>query len=154
MRAAAICGVAFAMAFTLDLVTKLWAVTWLAGPWEIIFNNRPHDLAMRVDVVFVTVGVVYLLDRVSARRGMGQLYAAWFCVGVLVAGTLANGVSSYLWSAGVPDFIHVGDGWLWNVADFEIVFGLLGTALSIVATAVFAYVRGLLLRRSVLNAVE
>jgi hypothetical protein len=63
------------------------------------------------------------------RRGVGRLYAAWLCVGVLVGGTLGNGVSTYIWSAGVPDFISMSDGWMWNV---EIVFGLLGTAVSIV----------------------
>ena len=154
MRVVSICGGAFTVAFALDLFTKLWAVTWLAGPDEIIFNDRPHDLAMRLDVCVVTVGVVYLLGRFAHRRGIGPLYAAWLCVGVLLAGTLGNGVSTYLWDPGVPDFIHTGGGWLWNVADFEIAFGLLGTALSMVATAVVAYVRGLLLRRSVLNAVE
>jgi lipoprotein signal peptidase len=154
VRAVFVCSGAFAVAFTLDLVTKLCAVAWLSGPAEIIYNDRPHDLAMRLDVVFVTVGVVYLLERFGMRRGIGRLDAAWLCVGVLVAGTLGNGVSTYLWSAGVPDFIHVGGGWLWNVADFEIVFGLLGTALSVVGSAVVAYVRGFLLRRSVLNVIE
>ena len=154
MRGASICSGAFAVAFTLDLLTKLFAVAWLAGPSEIIYNDRPHDMAMRLDVCVVTVGVVYLLERVAVRRGIGRLWAAWVCVGVLVAGTLGNGVSSYLWAAGVPDFIHVGGGWLWNVADFEIVFGLLGTAASIVGSAVVAYVRAALLRRSVLNVIE
>jgi hypothetical protein len=154
VRTGVICGGAFAVAFTLDLVTKLCAVAWLNGPSEIIFNDRPHDLAMRLDVCVVTLGVVYLLERFGMRRGIGRLYAAWLCVGVLVAGTLGNGVSTYLWAQGVPDFIHVGGGWLWNVADFEIVFGLLGTALAVVGSAVVAYVRGVLLRRSVLNVIE
>jgi lipoprotein signal peptidase len=61
---------------------------------------------------------------------------------VLTGGTLSNGVSSFLWTNGVPDFIHVSGGWVWNVADFEIVFGLLGTAAAIVLTAVLAYLRG------------
>ena len=148
MRAALIFSGAFLVAFGLDLATKLGAVALLAGPDEIIFNNRPHDLAMRLDVCIVTIGIVYLLERAGLRRGVGRLYPAWFCVGVLVGGTLGNGVSTYLWSSGVPDFVHVGGGWLWNLADFEIVFGLLGTALSIVATASVAYVRGVLMRPS------
>jgi hypothetical protein len=60
---------------------------------------------------------------------------------LLVAGVLANGVSSLLWARGVPDFIDVGDGWVWNVADFEIAIGLTGGLLSIGLSAIVVYAR-------------
>jgi hypothetical protein len=145
-RSAAISGSAFAASFAVDLVTKIFAVASLARPSEIIFNDRPPDLLMRVDVCLVTIGVVYLLERAVLRRGVGRLSAAWLCVGVLVGGTLANGVSTYLWAAGVPDFISLSDGWKWNVADFEIVFGLLGTAAAIVTSVAVAFVRAAFFR--------
>jgi lipoprotein signal peptidase len=145
-RSAAISGSAFVAAIAVDLVTKICAVAWLEGPSEILFNNRPHDLVMRLDVCLITIGVVYLLERAALRRGVGRLYATWLCIGVLVGGTLGNGVSTYLWSAGVPDFIRLSDGWMWNVADFEIVFGLLGAAASIVGSAAVAFVRSVLMR--------
>jgi hypothetical protein len=145
-RCAAISGSAFVAALTLDLVTKICAVVSLEGPGEILFNDRPHDLVMRLDVCLITIGVVYLLERAALRRSVGRLYAAWVCLGVLVGGTLGNGVSTYIWSAGVPDFISMSDGWMWNVADFEIVLGLLGTALSILGSAVVAFVRTVFMR--------
>ena len=45
------------------------------------------------------------------------------------------------------DFIYVSGGWVWNVADFEIVFGLLGTAAAVVVAATLAYVRGRVVSR-------
>ena len=141
MRSAAICSGAFACALALDLLTKVYAVERLHGPHGLVFNDRPHDLAMRFDVSLLTIAAVFLLERAARRRGFGRLLVAWIGVGILTGGTLGNGVSTYLWSAGVPDFISVGGGWMWNVADFEIVFGLLGTALSLVGSALFAYAR-------------
>jgi lipoprotein signal peptidase len=141
VRSAAACGAAFATALALDLLTKMYAVAYLRGPHGIVFNDRPHDLAIRIDVSAVTIAAVFLLEHFGRRRGLGRLWGAWIFVGVLVAGTLGNGVSSYLWAAGVPDFIRLSDGWMWNVADFEIVVGLLGTAASVVASAIIAYAR-------------
>ncbi|MDX6510515.1 MAG: hypothetical protein QOE36_19 [Gaiellaceae bacterium] len=141
MRSAAVCVVAFACALTVDLLTKVYAVERLHGPHGIVFNDRPHDLAMRIDVSLLTIAAVFLLERAARRRGLGRLLLPWIGVGVLTGGTLGNGVSTYLWSAGVPDFIPVDGGWMWNVADFEIVCGLLGTALSLVGSAVYAYAR-------------
>jgi hypothetical protein len=141
VKSAAVCVSAFACALTLDLLTKVYAVERLHGPHGIVFNDRPHDLAMRIDVSLLTIAAVFLLERAARRRGFGRLLLAWIGVGVLTGGTLGNGVSTYLWSSGVPDFIRVDGGWMWNVADFEIVFGLLGTALSLVVSVVYAYAR-------------
>jgi signal peptidase (SPase) II len=134
---------AFACAIAVDVATKAYAVGHAAGPDAILYNHRPGNLFVRLWVSALTVLAVYVLEQLGRRRGLGPLWAAWAAVGVLAGGTLSNGVSSLLWRNGVPDFIHLSGGWVWNVADFEIVFGLLGTAAAIVLTAVLAYVRGL-----------
>ena len=141
MRAAAVGAGAFTAALVLDLLTKTYFVAHAAGPQAVVYNQRPHDLAIRIDVSLLTLAVVYVLTVVARRRGIGRLWGAWIGVGVLLGGTLGNGVSSYLWARGVPDFIHVSGGWVWNVADFEIVVGLLGAAVSVVVSAAAAYVR-------------
>jgi hypothetical protein len=41
----------------------------------------------------------------------------------------------------VPDFLHVGDRWVWNFADFAIGLGLTGGIASIVVAAAGVYVR-------------
>ena len=141
MRAAAVGVGAFTAALAIDLLTKTYFVAHAAAPRSVVYNQRPHDLAIRIDVSLLTLAVIYVLTVVARRRGIGRLWGAWIGVGVLLGGTLANGVSSYLWARGVPDFIHVSGGWVWNVADFEIVVGLLGAAASVVVSAVAAYVR-------------
>jgi len=141
VRPAAVAVGAFAVAFALDLLTKTYFVARAVGPHGVVYNQRPHDLAIRIDVSLLTLAVVYVLTVVARRRGLGRLWGAWICVGILLGGTLSNGVSSYLWARGVPDFIHVSGGWVWNVADFEIVVGLLGAAASVVVSAVAAYAR-------------
>lgn len=141
MKTAALCAGAFVLALAVDLLTKVYAVEHLHGPHGILFNDRPHDLAIRLDVSALTVAAVFLIQHFGRSRGLGRLWAAWLFVGVLVGGTIGNGVSSYLWTRGVPDFIRLDGGWMWNVADFEIVLGLLGTAVSVVANAVIAFGR-------------
>jgi lipoprotein signal peptidase len=141
LRLVALCCGAFICALALDLLTKVYAVERFHVYGAVVYNNRPHDLAVRIDVAMVTIVAAYLLERAGRRRGLGRLWGAWICVGILIAGTLGNGVSSYLWVRGVPDFIHLSDGWVWNVADFEIVLGLLGAAVSVVANGVIAYAR-------------
>jgi hypothetical protein len=148
-RLAAVAGGAFACALALDLLTKVYAVERLHVYGAVAYNDRPHDLLVRTDVSLVTIAAVFLLERAGRGRGLGRLWGAWLCVGVLIGGTLGNGVSSYLWVRGVPDFIHLSDGWVWNVADFEIVVGLLGAAVSVVVSGVVAYVRS---RRSARTA--
>jgi lipoprotein signal peptidase len=65
----------------------------------------------------------------------------WVGCGLLAAGILANGISPLLWNQGVPDFIDVRGGWVWNLADFEIAIGLTGGLLSVVLSAVVVYTR-------------
>lgn len=142
MRLAVVAGGAFLLALELDLLTKVVAVQRFHGYHAIVYNDRPHDLAIRIDVSLVTIAAVFLIERAGRSRGLGRLWGAWICIAVLIAGTLGNGVSSYLWARGVPDFIHLSGGWVWNVADFEIVFGLLGAAVSVVVCGVIAYARG------------
>ena len=141
MKSATLCAGAFVIALALDLLTKVYAVAYLRGPHGIVFNDRPHDLAIRIDVSALTIAAVFLIEHFGRRRGLDRLSAAWICVGMLVAGTLGNGVSSYLWEPGVPDFIRLSGGWMWNIADFEIVLGLLGAAASVIASATIAYAR-------------
>jgi Signal peptidase (SPase) II len=149
VRAAAVGLGSFTAAFAVDLLTKSYFVAHKAGPHSVVYNQRPHDLVLRIDVSLLTLAVVYVLAVVARRRGIGRLWGAWIGVGVLLGGTLGNGVSSYVWARGVPDFIHVSGGWVWNVADFEIVVGLLGAAASVVVSAAAAYVRGLRRPRAV-----
>jgi len=137
---ALVAGGAFGAAFALDLLTKLYAVERFHARGAIVYNQRPHDLAVRIDVSVLTIAALFLLERAGRRRGLGRLWGGWICIGILVAGTLANGVSSYLWDSGVPDFIHLSGGWVWNIADFEIVFGLLGAAAAVIVSAMIAFV--------------
>lgn len=43
--------------------------------------------------------------------------------------------------ARVPDFIDMGDGWIWNVADLEIALGLSGGIVSVAVSALGVYAR-------------
>jgi lipoprotein signal peptidase len=74
---------------------------------------------------------------------MGEIWGAWIGCGLLVAGIMGNGLSRVIWSRGVPDFIHAGDRWIWNVADFAIGLGLVGGVVSIAVAGLGAYVREL-----------
>lgn len=147
MRPAALAFVAFAGAVTVDVVSKVVAVQNAVRPLDVVYNASPSNLAVRIWVSVLTVAVVALVERAGRTRGLGRLWGAWIGVGILVGGTLSNGVSTYLWTNGVPDFIHLSGGWVWNVADFEIVVGLLGTALSVVVSALLAVARSNLARR-------
>src|SRR5947209_8968969 len=84
---------AFVGALAVDLITKTYFVAHAVGPHAVVYNQRPHDLAIRIDVSLLTLAVVYVLTVVARRRGMGRLWGAWIGVGVLLGGTLGNGVS-------------------------------------------------------------
>ena len=134
----------FTAAFAADLLTKAWMV---GHADVIIFNRRGSDLPWRVLMSVVAIAVAVALTRLAAWRGLGRTWGVWVGCGLLVAGVLANGVSPLLWSRGVPDFIDVSGGWVWNVADFEIVIGMTGGLLSVVVGACFLYVHKALVRR-------
>ncbi len=134
-----------AAAFTADLLSKTYAVSHVAAS-GIVYNHKPAELPWRVMMSLVAVGVTYVLARLARRRGIGRIWGLWIGVGLLVAGVLANGVSSYLWTGGVPDFLRPAGNEFWNVADFEIAIGLTGGIASTAVGAVFVYARERLAR--------
>jgi lipoprotein signal peptidase len=134
----------FVAAFVADLLTKQWAISYGNG---VLFNDKPSDLPLRVVMSLVAIGVVVALSRISVQYGLGRQWGLWIGLALLVAGTLANGVSAVIWSQGVPDFIDVQGGWVWNVADFEIAVGMTGGILSVAVTAVVVYAREATRRR-------
>lgn len=137
-RLAGVASAAFAAAVSLDLATK--AVVVVLGGVS-IYNRAPSQLAERFGVMAATFVVTALLTRLGEWRGTGRPVGAWVAVGVLAGGTVGNGVSGFLWSRGVPDFVPMGGGWEWNLADFEIVLGLLGTVASFAVTAIAAWLQ-------------
>jgi hypothetical protein len=135
----------FLTACCVDLVTKAWA-TGHAN--VVVYNHTPAELPRRLLMSLVAVGVAIVLAEFAARRGLGRQWGVTVGCATLVAGVLSNGISSLLWSRGVPDFIDVGDGWVWNLADFEIAIGLSGGILSVAVIATGVYTREKLAARS------
>jgi hypothetical protein len=128
----------FVTAFAVDLATKAWAIDHAN---VVVYNPMPGELPRRIVMSIVAIGVAVVLAQVAMRRGLGRQWGVTIGCALLVAGILANGVSSLVWSDGVPDFIDVGDGWVWNLADFEIGVGLTGGILSVAVIAVGVYTR-------------
>ena len=128
----------FVGAVAVDLLSKQWAISHSDG---LIFNGTPSELPLRVLMSLVAIAVGVVLARLAALRGLGRQWGVLVGCTLLVAGILANGVSPLLWSRGVPDFIGVSRGWVWNVADFEIAIGLSGGILSVAVSAVVVYAR-------------
>jgi Signal peptidase (SPase) II len=136
---AALAGVgALLLALGLDLGSKAWAVSNDAVAWN---DSHRGDFWRRVVMCVVAIVVTYLLARGARRLGIGRLWGAWIGAGLLVGGTLGNGLSFFIWSRGVPDFVPTTSPDLWSVADFEIALGLAGGVLSIGVAAVIAYLR-------------
>jgi Signal peptidase (SPase) II len=138
----------FAVAFSADLLAKQLAVSNNAG--TLLYNDTSSQFPLRILFCLVAVAVAVALGRFARSRGLGRQWGLWIGASLLVAGVLANGVSSFLWARGVPDFIDVEGGWVWNLADFEIAIGMTGGILSVGVTAVAAYARGSALRRRTL----
>jgi len=128
----------FSGAFAADLLSKQWAISHSGG---LIFNSGSSDLPLRVLMSLVAIAVGLVLARLAALRGLGRQWGVRIGCALLVAGILANGISPLLWARGVPDFIDVHGGWVWNVADFEIAIGLAGGILSVAFSAVVVYTR-------------
>jgi lipoprotein signal peptidase len=133
---------AFVVAFAADLVTKAYYVAHGADPGIVVVYNNSHagDFSRRLTMSVLALAVTYLFARLALWRAIGRIWGAWICASLLVAGILGNGVSPFIWDRGVPDFISVSD-YVWNLADFEIVAGLLGAPLFVAAAAVLAYAR-------------
>ena len=138
-RPALLGAAAFAVAFAADLVTKAYYVAH--GADLVVYNNsHAGDFSRRLTMSVLALAVTYLLARLALWRAIGRIWGAWICASLLVAGILGNGVSPFIWDRGVPDFITVSD-YVWNLADFEIVAGLLGAPLFVAAAAALAYAR-------------
>src|SRR5579862_1830129 len=129
-----------ATAFSADLLSKTLAVFQLPAG-KVVYDPKPAELQWRGLMCAVALAVTVALAAIARRRGIGRIWGAWVGLGLLVAGVLANGVSSYLWSRGVPDFLDPGGNDFWNLADFEIAIGLTGGIVSIAVTAALAYAR-------------
>jgi lipoprotein signal peptidase len=127
--------VVFLVAVTADLVTKVLAVDWGRTHHGVYFNAHAGDLSRRLVMCAVALGVTYALACLARWRGLGAVWGSWAGAGLLVAGVIGNGVSPFLWSLGVPDFIGMPGGWVWNVADFQITLGLLAVPMSLAAVA-------------------
>jgi hypothetical protein len=132
---------AFLFGLIVDLGTKIVAVGLDRGDGWLLYNAKPSAFAQRVAMSLVAVAATSVLARLARWRGMGEIWGAWIGCGLLVAGITGNGVSRFIWSRGVPDFIHAGDRWVWNVADFAIALGLVGGVASIAVTGLAVYVR-------------
>lgn len=142
LSAPALAGIAFVWALALDLITKAYFVAHARrlGIY-LLYNARDVELVKRLLMCGVAVAAVVVLARLAQWRGLGTLTGAWIGVGVLAGGIVGNGISPALWVYGVPDFISMPGGWVWNVADFEIGLGLVGGLGSIAVRAALAFVR-------------
>ena len=150
-RAAAAGLVAFVLAVAVDLLTKMYAVSH--GGLGLVAYNDTHagDFERRVLMSLAAVAFTFVAAVVARRRGLGRIWGAWIGAGLLVGGVIANGVSQFIWAQGVPDFIHLYSlsPDVWDVADFEIAWGLTGGIASIAVVALIVYARE---RRDLRNA--
>lgn len=142
-RAAAAGLVAFVLAVAVDLLTKTYAVSH--GGLGLVAYNDTHagDFERRVLMSLAAVAFTFVAAVVARRRGLGRIWGAWIGAGLLVGGVIANGVSQFIWAQGVPDFIHLYSlsPDVWDVADFEIAWGLTGGIASIAVVALIVYAR-------------
>jgi len=140
-REAAVGAAALVLAMAVDLVSK--AVAIHQGGYIIYNDIHAGDIERRILMSAAAIAFTCVAAVVARRRGIGRLWGAWIGAGLLVGGVMANGVSQFIWSRGVPDFIHVYSVSpdVWNVADFEIWWGLMGGLASIVVAAVVAFAR-------------
>ena len=132
----------FLVALTADFATKSAAVRW---DEHVVFHHVPPELPRRLAMSALAIAVAAAFTQVAARRGLGRPWGAWIGVPLLVAGILGNAVSSYLWPRGVPDFIPSG-AWVFNVADFEIFFGIVGGIFALIAGFCLTYAREVIAR--------
>lgn len=139
-RPAVTAGLSFVLALGIDLTSKILAIAYDVDGSVVVYNPRPGALVQRVLMTMLAVAVTYLLTRAAQRLAIGRLWGAWVGVGLLAGGVLGNGISSAIWSRGVPDFIHTPTH-VWNLADVEIGLGLTGGIVSVGVAAMAAYVR-------------
>lgn len=140
-RAAVAGVVVFVVAVTVDLGTKVYAVDH-GGLGYVVYNNtHDGDSVRRLVMSLTALAFTVCAAIIARRRGIGRLWGAWIGVGLLVGGVLSNGVSQVIWSRGTPDFIHFYSMSpdVWNIADFEIWWGLTGGLFSILVAALIAF---------------
>jgi len=148
-RAAATGVVVFVVAVAVDLGTKVYAVDH-GGLGYVVYNNiHDGDSVRRLAMSLAALAFTACAAIMARRRGMGRLWGAWIGAGLLVGGVLSNGVSQVIWSRGTPDFIHFYSMSpdVWNIADFEIWWGLTGGIFSIAIAALIAFARERIPRR-------
>lgn len=133
--------VALVSTVAIDLVSKVLAIRdpWLFGP-GIVYNPSTSHLATRIGICLASIAVVALMARLARWRGIGPIPLVWAACGILVGAVIAQGASTVIWEAGVPDFIWLGD-WVWNLADFSIGIGMLSFLAASVGYAVNAFAR-------------
>ena len=140
-RAAAAGAAAFLLALGADFLTKVYAVSQ-GGLGRVVYNDaHAGDFPRRVAMSLLALAVTAVIAGIGRRHGFGRLWGAWVGVGLLVGGVLGNGLSRFIWSRGVPDFIHTASPDIWNLADFEIAIGLTGGIVSMAVTAIIVYAR-------------
>jgi len=133
-------GLTFVLALGADLGSKVLAIAYDVDGKVVVYNDRPGMITLRILMTVVALFVTYLLTRGARRLAIGRLWGAWIGVGLLTGGVIGNGVSSLIWSRGVPDFIHT-PAYVWNLADFEISFGVTGGIVSVGIAALSAFIR-------------
>lgn len=144
--------VAFVFTLGVDLGSKALAVA-ASPPLAVVYDSRHvGDGVSRIVLSLAAVAAVSGGSVVAARRGIGRLWGAWVCVGLLLGGVAGNGVSHLVWSRGTPDFIWLPGRYVWNVADLAIGFGLMGSFVSVAVAAFFAAVRDLRAARGAAGA--
>ena len=153
LRTQALVGlVAFLFTLGVDLGSKAFAVA-ASPPLRVVYDHRHvGDGLSRVLLSLAAVAAVSGGSVVAARRGIGRLWGAWACVGFLLGGIAGNGLSHLVWARGTPDFIWVPGRYVWNLADFAIGLGLMGSFVSVAVAALFAAVRDLRATRGAARA--
>lgn len=123
-----------------DLVTKWWATTWLAG--RTVAASAPISLALTYNgasaggvslgdqtraINFLATGIVMGLIVMLTPTLASLDRRAWKGLAIVAGAALGNLVSLAMGGAGVVDFIaiHHGHGaWVLNVADVALIVGL------------------------------
>jgi len=142
-RAAVTGAVVLVVAVSADLGSKVFAVSH-GGFGTVVYNDtHDGDFVRRVVMSLVALAFTCGAAVVARQRGIGRLWGAWIGAGLLIGGVLSNGLSQFIWARGTPDFIHFYSlsPDVWNIADFEIWWGLTGGLVSIAIAALIAFAR-------------
>jgi hypothetical protein len=153
LRPQALVGLlAFLFTLGVDLSSKALAVA-ASPPLVVVYDHRHvGDGVSRILLSLAAVAAVAGGSVVAARRGIGRLWGAWVCVGLMLGGIAGNGISHLVWSRGTPDFVWLPGRYVWNLADFAIGLGLMGGFVSVAVAALFAAARDLRAARGAAEA--